>query len=291
MRPVRKGSRRQRQAGVAASLLLLAAVAVTAAASSQSTPVGASDREAVGRRDPGRTVLPGEPDRDARRRAGRVAGPATAGAGALARRPPAPDRREDGRAAGGRPRVGQRASTPAVAEDEGRARVAVGERAQARQGRPAQLHGPALLAEWPARLPERRQRQCGRLRRGPRGNRPGRRLVPPAQCRRAAPQGGDPRRPRAVAQRQAAVCLRQPVEQAARARRGRRASAARLRRRRRALRRGPRRPQGVRLELGRAPPADWRPHRPGGARHRGQGGPRASRGERGLGDRHRPRRP
>ena len=106
-----------------------------------------------------------------------------------------------------RRRPGHRRHPPARAapEDEGRPRPRR-RRANilaARQGRPAQLHRPDLLARRPAHLPEQRQRlDQGRVRRGggrhaaasrarsacPRPTRPGaRRRSPPAsRCRRTA---------------------------------------------------------------------------------------------------------
>ena len=64
---------------------------------------------------------------------------------------------------------------------------AVGEHPRARQGRPAQLHRPALLPGRPARVPERRQRVRRRVRRGGRRHDPRRALDPPARGR--APPG------------------------------------------------------------------------------------------------------
>ena len=168
---------------------------------------------------------------------------------------------------------------------------AVGEHPRARQGRPAQLHRPAVLPGRPARVPERRQRLRGRVRRGGGRHAARRALDPPARRQRAPAQGGDPGRPGGVRGRHEALRLRQPVEHAAGAGRRRRPRAAGVRRRRRPLRRRAHRRQGLRVELGRTSPAARRAHRPRRPRHRGQGGPGEARRERGVGDGDRPRGP
>ena len=109
----------------------------------------------------------------------------------------------------------------------------------------------------------------------------------PAPARRAARRRSRPGWPSPPTA--AALRLRQPVQPPARARHRDGRGPADVRRRRRALRCRPRRRQSLRQQLGRAPAAAGRPHRPGRPRHRGPGRPGAAHRQRRLGQRHRPR--
>ena len=152
------------------------------------------------RREPDRPA--GQPGRHAARRAGGAAGPASPGPRPVAGRPTPDHRRQDERARRRGPGHRRHPAARAAPEDAGRpaaALGAVGEHPRARQGRPAQLHRPAVLPGRPARFPERRQRLGGRVRRGGGRHDARRALDPPARRPRAPAQGGDPGRPRGVA--------------------------------------------------------------------------------------------
>ena len=150
------------------------------------------------RREPDRPA--GQPGRHAPRRAGGAAGPASPGARPVAGRRHPDHRRQDGGARGGGP--GHRLPSasgcrcPKTTYAAARPR-----RTSCEPDKDGQLSytGLRVLPGRPARVPERRQRVGGRVRRGGRRHDPRRALDPSSGGQRPPPPGGDPGRPRRVA--------------------------------------------------------------------------------------------
>ena len=232
-----------------------------------------------------------QPDRDAVRHPVDAARAPAPGPGPVPRREAPGRRRQDARArhprrphgpdrAAGRPPgrgAGGTASRGRISDDP-----------RPRRRGPAELHGPRLRSRRPPDLYEQRRRKHQGLRRRPGRDRRAFAHVPPAPRGRTPAGRGDSGGAGRHARRQAALRLRQPVQPPPRARHGDRRGPADLRRGCRAFRRRPRRRQGLRQQLGRAPADAGRSHRTGGTGHGGPGRPGEAHRQRGFRQRHRP---